>query len=85
MTDLIENLYQFAQENRITKYLYSETEYQDATKCASKCEQTLRATLTDEQNRRLDALLDERLTYHSVELEAVFQAGFSMALELIGS
>lgn len=85
MTDIVEALYIFAQEKRIPKYIYNHTEYQDATKCASKCEQTLRATLTDEQNRRLDALLDERLTYHTAELEAVFQAGFSMALELIGS
>lgn len=83
MTDLIETLYQFAQENRIAKYLYYDNEYRDSAECADKGEQALRATLTEEQNKRLDALLGKQFICHSAELEAIFQAGFSMALELI--
>ena len=83
MTDLMENLYCFAQENRVAKYLYYDTEYRDSLECASKGEQALRATLTEEQNERLDALFGERLICHSAELEAIFQSGFSMALELV--
>ena len=40
------------------------------------------ATLIADQNERLYALLGEQFIYHSAELEAMFQSGFSMALNL---
>ncbi len=82
MTDLMQALYTFAQKNHAAKHLSCDMEYQDSVDCARKGEQALRATLTADQNERLDALFGEQFIYHSAELEAMFQSGFSMALNL---
>ena len=82
MTDLMQALYCFARENRITGYLEGDSQYHSVCRCAEKRERLLRAALTPEQAGWLDDLLDEQSIARSAELEAAFQAGFAMALEL---
>lgn len=82
MTETMNALYSYAQDRRIMKYLRDDREYYRAERCADKWEEQLREKLSPEQLSQLDALLDERLTAHAAELEASFQVGFSMALEL---
>ena len=77
MTDLMQALYTFAQKNHAAKQLSCDMEYQDSVDCARKGEQALRATLTADQNERLDALLGEQFIYHSAELEAMFPVSYT--------
>ncbi|MGN0985345.1 MAG: hypothetical protein ACI4OU_02530 [Candidatus Enterenecus sp.] len=82
MTDLMQTLYCFAQENRITGYLEGDSEYHSACRCAEKRKQLLLAALTPEQAGWLDDLLGELQLSCWAETEAAFRAGFAMAMEL---
>ncbi len=58
------------------KHLSCDMEYQDYRRLRPQRGTALRATLTADQNERLDALLGEQFIYHSAELEAMFAVRF---------
>lgn len=82
MTDAMEVLYSYAQDYMVRPLLAQEPEYADALRCADQQEQQFRALLDDAGRERLEALLDERnlLAFH--QEQAMFYAGFSLAVEL---
>ena len=82
MTAWMDLLIQYAQSDLMQGYLCRDREYQDAKDCAQKQEQSLRACLTPEQTQILDNLLGEQQIVHWAMMDAAFQAGFSLAMEL---
>ncbi len=83
MTDLMTTLYQFVQEHRI-QWVCRDPEYRSFAERANRKEQALRDRLDEEENKLLDAMLDEQLNQNAVELEAVFQAAVALCRELNG-
>jgi len=83
MTDLMLTLYQFAVTRRMG-YLMEDPEYADCSRCVRLQAERLRARLDDAGKKNLDDLLGELELERSVELEAMFQAAFSLSRELNG-
>ncbi len=83
MTDLMTTLYQFVQEHRI-QWVCRDPEYRSFAERVERKEQALRDRLDEEENKLLDAMLDEQLNQTAVELEAVFQAAVALCRELNG-
>ena len=82
MTDAMEVLFSYAQEWLEKPLLLLEPEYQDILRHADSQEQRLRAVLNDEANALLESLLEEKrllLLHHE---QALFRAGFQIAMEL---
>lgn len=82
MTDLMDALYTYAQENRMMDYLSRDKEYRQSSHYIEQHTEALRTVLPPEQAALLDKLLGEQLVSHLSELQAIFLSGFSMALEL---
>lgn len=82
MTDLMQALFQYAQEHRVMEYLDRDSEYRNALRCSEKQRLLLQDSLTPQQTAHLDSLLSERDLVCFAQLQAIFQAAFSMALEL---
>ena len=82
MTTLMDTLYTFAQENLVMDYLSRNQGYSLALQELEGLDQAIQAALAPDQRPRLERLRDKVLAVHLAELEAIFQAGFSMALEL---
>lgn len=82
MTSAMQALYIYAQEYMVHPLLAQEPEYEEILRCADKQEQEFCALLDDTAQKRLEALLDERsmLAFH--QEQAMFRAGFRLALEL---
>lgn len=85
MTDLMDTLYQYAEEKLMRGLLDQEEAYAQACHAAEKGEKTLRAQLSEEQQELLEALLEERKLMAFCEWEALFRAGFQVAMELARS
>lgn len=85
MTAAMEVLYNYAQDYMECPLLAQEPEYSEILRCADKQERQFRALLDDAFQERLEALLDERnlLAFHREQ--AMFHAGFRLALELMGA
>lgn len=83
MSDAMEVLYSYAQDYMACPLLAKEPEYSEILRCADKQEEQFCALLDDAAQERLEALLDERnlLAFHREQ--AMFRAGFSLALELM--
>ena len=82
MTDLVNALYVFAQKYRVGRYLFDDPEYRSAETYAGEWEARLREALPPEHLSWLKALMDNQSVAHSIEVEAAFQAGLAMGLEL---
>lgn len=82
MTDLIDLLYDHAEDHLLRGLLDQESEYASASCCAARQEKALRAQLDEKQSEHLDSLLEERHLMAFFEGQALFRAGFQMALEL---
>ena len=82
MTDAMEVLFAHAQDLLIKPLLVAEPEYEDALRHADRQEQRLRAMLSDEAKELLDDLISEKnlLSFHYEQ--AMFRAGFRLAMEL---
>ena len=81
MQDLIDDLYAYAHQNRVTKYLQT-PEYRRATDGLEEGWEDFRATLTDAQTQTLDVLLNQESDIEELEDEASFLAGISIGLDL---
>ena len=82
MTELMETLFLYAQEHRFLTYCNQETAYREGTHAASRQEAQLREGLDKDQANRLDDLMSKLHALQWIELEAMFQAGFDIAVEL---
>ena len=81
MTDAMEVLYAYAQDYLLRSLLEREPDYADALRHADQQERSLRALLGADEER-LDALLDERSSLDFHRGQALFRAGFQIAMEL---
>lgn len=82
MTNAMEVLFAHAQDWLVRPMLIAEPEYEDALRHANNQEQRLRAMLSDEEKQLLDSLMDERNTLLLFHQQAMFRAGFQLAMEL---
>ncbi len=82
MSDSMEVLFQYAQEQLVRTLLNQEHEYANTRLCAEKQEEALRASLGGGARERFDRLLDEQNLLTSFYGRALFRAGFQIAMEL---
>ena len=82
MTKVMEVLFSYAQDYLEWPLLLLEPEYETTLHHANSQEQRLLALLDEGGKELLDDLISERNLLHSVESEALFRAGFRIALEL---
>lgn len=82
MTETMEALYKYAEEHLVRSLLEQEREYVSASRCAEKQERDFLALVGEEHGGRLEAVLDERKLLAFFEGQALFRAGFQIALEL---
>ena len=81
MTDIMQVLYDYANEERLTAYLPA-AEYREVSQLTSRLSQRLREMLPEDNWDTLTKYQDAAAQLHSIELEAMFQAGFALAGEL---
>lgn len=81
MEGFLRTLYEYAQEQRITPYLET-WEYRRATYDLEADWTAFRSTLTAEQDRILDALLNRERNAACLEDQAIFSCGLSMGVGL---
>lgn len=81
MEGFLRALYDYAQEQKIEDYLES-WEYRRATYDLEADWTAFRATLTVEQDQRLDALLSRERSAGELEEEAAFCCGLSIGVGL---
>ena len=77
MTDLMQVLYEYAKEELLPSYLPS-PEYREVSRLSLR----LRDLLPDDDWNTVEKYEDAAAQLHSMELEAAFQAAFSLAREL---
>lgn len=82
MTDLIDVLYSYAQDYMLRGLLDREPEYAEACRCADRQERALYELVGEDNKAHLEDLLEERKLMSHYEGEALFRAGFQVALEL---
>lgn len=82
MTDAMEVLFAHAQDWLTKPLLMAEPEYEDTLRHVDSQERRLRAMLTDEEKQLLDSLIDERNSLFFFQEQAIFCAGFRLAMEL---
>ncbi|MDE6260296.1 MAG: hypothetical protein K2M42_05455 [Oscillospiraceae bacterium] len=82
MTDAMEVLFNYAQEWLEKPLLLAEPEYESVLRRVDSQEQRLQALLSDEGKELLDHLISERNFLLSFHQQAMFRAGFQLALEL---
>lgn len=82
MTDAMEVLFAHAQDWLVRPLLIAEPEYEDVLHHADSQEQRLRAALNDAEKQLLDDLIDEQNTLSFFHKQAMFRAGFQLAMEL---
>ena len=83
MTDAMEVLFAHAQDWLVRPLLVAEPEYENLLHTTNKQEQNLLSLLSDEEKVLFDRLIDERNTLASLHEQAMFRAGFRLALELL--
>ncbi len=81
MRSLIETLYFYAQEHRVMDRLQTR-EYRQVSSGLEADWEDFRTTLTEDQERRLEALLVRQLKAGCLEDRASFLTGVSIGLEL---
>ena len=81
MTDLMQVLYEYAKEELLPSYLPS-PEYREVSRLTARLSRRLRDRLADDGWDTVQTDEDAAAELHSMELEAAFQAAFSLAREL---
>ena len=84
MTEPMQALHAYAQEHMVLSWLRQEPEYRDICRSAERQEEILRAMLDGDALQQLEKLLNTQLRLSFLQEGAVFQAGFRLALELMG-
>lgn len=83
MTEPMEILYTYAQEHIVNALLERESYYKDAKLHAEKQETKLRSVLSLSAVEYLNKLLEEQKLCDFYRGQALFRAGFSLAVELM--
>lgn len=83
MTEPLEALYIYAQENMVLPLLKQEPDYRHACQCVEKLEEQLRALLDEKASLQLEKLLKAQVRLAFICEQSVFQAGFRLALGLM--
>ena len=83
MTDLMEVLYSYAQDYMLRGLLDREPEYANVCHCGDRQERVLRELVGEENKESLEGLLEERRMMSFYEGQAMFRAGFQVAVELL--
>ena len=81
MTDLMQVLYEYAQEELLPSYLPS-PEYREVSRLTTRLSRRLRDLLADDGWDTVQKYEDAAAELHSMELEAMFRAAFALAGEL---
>ena len=81
MSDAMEILYAYAKEELLHSYLPS-PEYREVSRLTARLSLRLRDLLPDDSWNTVEKYEDAAAQLHSMELEAAFQAAFSLAREL---
>lgn len=81
MTVTMQALYDYTLENRFTAFLTGR-DYAEADSLAEALLNALRGELPQPQRERLDRLSDALMEQRDLELEAMFQAAWSVAREV---
>ena len=81
MESFLDALFEYAQEKEIVSYLETR-EYRRATSDLEEHWAAFRSTLTAEQTRILDALLNRERNAACLEDQAIFSCGLSMGVGL---
>ena len=82
MSESMEVLFSYAQEWLEPALLLTEPQCVETKHCADKQEKRLRAMLNQETLQCLEDFLDERNLLQFFEKQALFRAGFQIAMEL---
>ena len=82
MTDAMSVLFNYAQEVLETSLLLSEPEYANVQRCVEERKNRLRSMLKTEAEEYLETFLDEQRLLLLFENQAMFRAGFRLAMEL---
>lgn len=82
MTNAMEVLFSYAQEWLEPALLLAEPQCAEAQRCADEQEKRLRALLGQEARQCLEDFLGERDLLQFFERQALFRAGFQLAMEL---
>lgn len=81
MSDLMKCLYEFVCKQRMGS-VYGDPEYREASQCVDRQTEKLEETLSQEQKRELNRLLDDMMALSSIEDEYLFRAALRLAREL---
>lgn len=81
MTGTMQALYDYTLENRFTAFLTGR-DYAEADSLAEALLNAIRGELPQPQRERLDRLSDALMEQRDLELEAMFQAAWSVAREV---
>ncbi|MGN8889115.1 hypothetical protein [Dysosmobacter sp. HCP28S3_G4] len=81
MTGTMQALYNYTLENRFTAFLTGR-DYAEADSLAEALLNALQGELPQPQRERLDRLSDALMEQRDLELEAMFQAAWSVAREV---
>ena len=82
MTGTMQALYDYTLENRFTAFLTGR-DYAEADSLAEALLNALRGELPQPQRERLDRLSDALMEQRDLELEAMFQAAWTAAQEVL--
>ena len=82
MTDTMQALYRYTAEGRVSSYLTG-ADYREVCRVLDKLEQTLRQLLPAGERDLLSRLETARLEQRDLELEAMFQAAWTAAQEVL--
>ena len=82
MTDTMQALYRYTAEGRFSSYLTG-ADYREVFRVLDKLEQTLRQLLPAGERDLLSRLETARLEQRDLELEAMFQAAWTAAQEVL--
>lgn len=82
MTDTMQALYRYTAEGRFSSYLTG-ADYWEVCRVLDKLEQTLRQLLPAGERDLLSRLETARLEQRDLELEAMFQAAWTAAQEVL--
>ena len=82
MTDAMSVLFSYAQDFLEKPLLLSEPEYANVQRCVDEQKKRLRSKLNTEAEECLESFLDEQRLLLLFENQAMFRAGFRLAIEL---
>ena len=81
MTELMQLLYEYTESDLAPSYL-PPREYQEVSQLTDRLSRRLRDLLPNDDWDTVTKYQDAAAQLHSIELEAMFQAGFALAEEL---